>query len=696
MCSLRSSYCRLVVLYAGCLLSSATTVAFDRLELRIADISAPHWRAEQLRLDFGWQSAQGVGYRLEIGRLELTALDQPLTAISIDCRRGEFTDQHIRCAEGELRLSHPLLEAKPIGLKFDLDRTSGELSGSLDGIAVAGGRLDLQLDLTADSWRLHVQGSRLDPARLVGLWPEQHKALAHWSYQARIALDARLEGRADRLRKADWQVSLADLGFTDAPGTTAGEGLGGRFDGRLIRTSDRWVVNGELHLDKGELLTPVCYLDAAAHPLSLSGEWALDHRLDTLLVRAVRLRQPGLFDLRLQGRLTLADRELQMLKLNVQPFPMGEVYRELLQPVLQGTPWGRFKLAGRADLVVDVQGASASLDLGLHEVSLDDQQTEQASRRLGLNGVNGHLAWNRSGVVRSSWLAWRSGQLLDHIALGQTRIDFRANGERFELIKPIRLPVLDGALRVDRLDVSALGTPEQEIQFDGMLEPISMSSLSQALGWLPLSGKLSGMLPGLHYKQGLFGIDGILLARIFDGDILIKQLRLQDLFGVYPQLSADIEINDLDLEQLTSTFSFGKITGRLDGYMRDLRLEDWRPVSFDARFYTPLDDHSRRRISQRAVDNISNLGGAGLSGSLARGFLGMFESFGYKRLGIGCRLHDGVCDMVGVAPAKQGYYLIEGSGIPRIDIIGYNKTADWNRLVEQLKQIPETGAPVIQ
>jgi hypothetical protein len=372
------------------------------------------------------------------------------------------------------------------------------------------------------------------------------------------------------------------------------------------------------------------------------------------------------------------------------------VYHELLQPVLEGTPWGRFELTGQAELNVDLQEASAKWDLGLHEVSLDDAPTSQRPRRLALHDVNGHLYWNRSGQLRPSWLVWRNGQLLDHIELGQSRIDFRTGGERFALSKPFRLPVLDGALQVERLDITAMGTPEQQLQFDGSLEPISMSALSQALGWLPLSGKLSGMIPGLQYKQGQFSIDGILLVRIFDGDILIKQLRLQDLFGVYPQLSANIELHELDLEQLTSTFSFGKITGRLDGYVRDLRLEDWRPVSFDARFYTPPDDPSRHRISQQAVDNISNLGGAGLSGSLARGFLGMFESFSYKRLGIGCRLHQGICDMVGVAPAKQGYYLMEGSGLPRIDIIGYNKTADWNRLVEQLKQIPESGAPVIQ
>jgi adenylate kinase family enzyme len=52
--------------------------------------------------------------------------------------------------------------------------------------------------------------------------------------------------------------------------------------------------------------------------------------------------------------------------------------------------------------------------------------------------------------------------------------------------------------------------------------------------------------------------------------------------------------------------------------------------------------------------------------------------------------------MSGAGKAKQGYYLVQGRGIPRIDIIGYNTTADWTRLVEQLKQITTTGEPVIE
>jgi len=155
-------------------------------------------------------------------------------------------------------------------------------------------------------------------------------------------------------------------------------------------------------------------------------------------------------------------------------------------------------------------------------------------------------------------------------------------------------------------------------------------------------------------------------------------------------------VNGLDLASLTRTFSFGEIQGRLGGHIRDLHLVDWKPVAFDAQLATPPGDGSRHRISQKAVDNLTNLGGGGITGALSRSLLGMFKTFSYDRLGIACRLHDGICDMDGVAPAARGYYIVKGGGLPRIDIIGYAHEVDWDELVARLASVTAHSAAVVQ
>jgi hypothetical protein len=121
-----------------------------------------------------------------------------------------------------------------------------------------------------------------------------------------------------------------------------------------------------------------------------------------------------------------------------------------------------------------------------------------------------------------------------------------------------------------------------------------------------------------------------------------------------------------------------------------LYMENWKPVSFYAWFGTPDDDDSRHRISQKAVRNIASIGGGGAADVLSRSFLRFFETFMYDKIGVGCYLHEGVCQMMGAEAAQQGYYLIKGGGLPRIDVIGYNPRVDWNVLMERLARISTT------
>jgi hypothetical protein len=671
--------------------------AFDRLTLSIEKIEGTGWRAQGLNFDLDWQTEEQTRYRLEFAQIELPELQQTLQGVSIDCESGEVSARRISCSQGRVHLPMPQLDKPQLEVSFDYEQQSGRLSGGFKGIALAGGRLDIAFVLEQERWQADLSGRSLALQALVGLLPEEQRPLQGWSYQGRVSPRIRLIGQSPELLEAAWKADLSQFGYADESYTIMGENLGGSLTGSLEARQKGWRLKGELALNQGEMLTPYFYANPANHPLSLHATLTTDLELQKLALDPSRLNLQGLLALSFQGELDLtAEQPLRRLALEMEPAQAAALYRELLQPVLLGTPWERLEVEGEVSLAANSADTEASLDLHLSEFNFDDAESDDNPRRLGLYGLNGELHWRQGGQAPGSRLEWQNGHLLERIDLGAGRLDFNLTERDFRLTREAKIPILDGELLIDRLQIDAIATPDQNLQFDGILTPISLSTLSEALGWLPLKGKLSGVIPGLSYKNGQFALDGVLLMSIFDGDILIEKLKVRDLLGVYPLLSADVEIKGLDLETLTSAFSFGRITGRLDGYMRELSLEQWRPVAFDAHFHTPEGDKSRRRISQKAVDNISNLGGAGMSGALARSFLGFFEEFGYKRLGLGCRLQSGECEMKGVGEAKQGYYLVEGSGIPRIDIIGYNKTADWERLVEQLKQITESSGPVVQ
>ncbi len=169
-------------------------------------------------------------------------------------------------------------------------------------------------------------------------------------------------------------------------------------------------------------------------------------------------------------------------------------------------------------------------------------------------------------------------------------------------------------------------------------------------------------------------------------------------FGVAPTLRADVRLEDIDLAALTAVLDVGGVTGRLDGRIDGLRLLEWQPVAFDAWLETDPAHPDRRRISQRAVQDISSVGDASLVSSLQGQLIGLFDDFRYSRIAIGCELRDEVCAMRGLRPAaNDGFVIVAGSGLPRLTVVGYNRRVDWPTLVERLAALGKGDVkPVVE
>jgi hypothetical protein len=185
----------------------------------------------------------------------------------------------------------------------------------------------------------------------------------------------------------------------------------------------------------------------------------------------------------------------------------------------------------------------------------------------------------------------------------------------------------------------------------------------------------------------VLSVDGEVRVHVFDGLVRLQNLRMERPFGVLPSLAADVQVESLDLDQLTRTFSFGHISGRLDGYVRELRMLDWEPVAFDAWLGTPVAQKGSNDISRQAVNRLATIGGGPVTAALTNPLLRMFSNFSYRRLGLGCRLVDYVCELSGLSSDADSVLILEGAGIPKITIRAYNRRIDWPQMVSNLLSI---------
>lgn len=673
------------------LLMSTAAPALERIDIALGDLQGEGWQARALSLSVALPGADGLGGDIRIEELVLPEPLGSLGAVKLRCDTLRHDAQGTRCigrAEVARFLGEPL--ASPV--TFDYAAAGGRLRVALQDFRLAAGRWRLDAELEGGRWRVVAQGRGIDAAaareRLQPFVPAFAYTLA-----GRVDLTATLSGVAAAVDGIDFALAATALDFANADGTQAAEKLDFNVAGRMSGRGADWQGDARVELRGGALFVDPLYVEPTPQsPLRLATRLHWAAASQRLRLTELTLDHAGVAQARADVQLRLAAATVvESVDLELREAQLPGAYLNYIQPWLHGRIGDALETAGRfSGRYRHTAGGDTALRLTLHEVDIED-----TGQRFGFAGLDGVIDWGSDAEARTTELAWQAGSVY-RLGLGAARLAVVSRGLEFALREPARIPVLDGALMIDELALSDPGADSMRWRFDGVLTPLSLESVCAALDWPRFGGQLSGMIPQVRYADGVLEVGGVLLARAFDGEVTVRNLRLEQPFGRIPRLAADIAIDDLDLEALTGTFEFGRITGRLGGHVRGLRMAAWEPVAFAARLATPEGDRSRHRISQKAVDNLSSIGG-GVGGVLSRSFLGMFEEFPYDRLGLGCTLADGVCRMDGVEPAGAGYYIVKGRLLPpRIDVVGYADRVDWRTLVDRLKSVTLDQAPLVQ
>jgi hypothetical protein len=661
----------------------------DAIDLGLGKIQGLDWEAEGVAARILPGPAGRAGLELSVKRLALPPPLPGISSVSLLCPRAALSADAVVCDTGTLRVDTPLLDAPAMPVSFSFRRGGGHLVARVREARFAEGRLDLDLEMQQGSWRLGLRGRRLAVARILTRLAGFVALPGRLSGSGTVDLSGNLTG-AGAPEKLSLELRGQGLALSDGTGLREAQDLSLSVRAGLRRETSRWRYTGEVVVDRGQVYVDPHYLEVSDAPLrlTLGGTW--DPETRRLEMERLAYRHPGVLDLTgaLSGRRGEQGVVWESADVQIVEARLRQVYPTYLQPLIMG---GLLQLESDGGVTGRLSWRHGGVFAGTLDVS--DVYVDDKAGRFGIYGASGRLQWGTPGPGNRSWLRW-DGAHIYRVGLGGSELDLSVEESGVRLARPLEVRVLDGTLHLEDLVLDGLGTPDPRWRFEGYLTPISMEAVSHALGWPIFGGSLSGVIPAVTYGDGTVRVQGALLIRAFDGEVVIHDLVLQRPFGVVPRLQSRVDLRNLDLSPLTEAFSFGKIEGRLDGHIQGLRLENWRPAAFDAQFYTPEGDDSRHRISQRAVENLASLGGA--SGAVSRTFMRFFEQFSYDRLGIGCRLLNGVCEMDGVAPAKGGYYIVKGGGLPRIDIIGYNRRVAWDTLVKRLKNATSGGQPTVR
>lgn len=631
----------------------------------------------------------GQGWlRLSAQELLLKSAQGPVRLLGVEARcRSRIPSAALatlNCDRGRLTWRAGPDSDERLGVNFELQTTRGGQT--------------LQLSLIEEALSLtHLQrwlSSGPVPALLGDRWPEQLSGTAH--------LDLKLKADSLGLRELQGEVTLNELGFT---AKDAAEAARIQLQFRGERGAPDWSGSlGFQHTQGALFIVPGFNTASGAEP-----GWLLD-------------AQDGVFDTRLRwtwsaasGSLALPELALLGPELNLQAAgivfnflqPMalqeghfeleegelGSLYRRYLQPALLGGPAGDLELSGRAALQVDWKaGALAQGDVRFKDVAAVDTR-----QRYAVDGLNGALALGTATTPHDFTLGFERASLY-RLPIGATQFKLATTPNGLQLREPAVLPILDGEFQLASLNIE----PNDDggghtLALNGVLAPISLPVLAAQLGWPSAAGKLSGIIPSIRWSAHQIAVDGDLLVKIFDGRVIARDLLVREPLGTLPELSTDLELHDLDLELATKETGFGLIQGSLSGRIDDLRLQAWQPLAMDLSIGTPEDDSRPHRISQRAVNSLSALAGGGPN-LLSRGLMRLFSTYSYGRMGVGCRLENGICTLHGAAERSDGALILVSRGgliPPYIEVRASGERLAWTRLTDIFQRI-RSGELVIE
>lgn len=671
---------------------AASSVAIEQIDWQSATLQGKGWQIGDLQVTVAFNEAGQLQFVARAEQLELPELS--LRDVRLSCDDFQFVANVVACPAGLLDFSGEGFNKISTPVSFHYHPAAKKLSLTAASLSMVGGKIAVEFEQTSQHWQVHTKLAQVDLNRLNIFLKQRAISLPSVAVTGSINGTVSVQGQSNKLNKISWNLAVRKLAYANKAGTQAGEKLQLASQGSAWPRGRDWRAKFDLNARSGLLFTDPLYFEYKpdqAQKLDMQMRWRAKQQV--LDVEHITIDHRQVVTASAKARIGFAGKTaLQSLEINIDNAQLPAFNTSYLQPWLVGSAWDKVKTSGelKGRLAWKAPGLQ-SLQLNFNHVAL--KETEDL---FGIDALNGTIDWDINGTPRESILTWQAANIRK-LSLGKARLHMQSHGKQAKMTEALSVAMLDGRLHVSQFDIDWSAKTAVNWNLDAVLSPISMQAFSTAVGWPELAGSLSGVIPRVAYKNSELSLGGTLLVQAFDGDITLRNLKISEPLGLVPRLWADARLEHLDLETLTRTFSFGRIEGKLQGEVAGLYLEAWQPVAFDAHFETPPDDRSRHRISQKAVDSISNLGGSGVSGALSRGFLRFLKDFPYRRLGIRCRLEKGVCHMDGVAPAGDGYYLVQGRFIPpRLDMVGHEHEVDWNSLVERIIAVTQRPSAVLK
>jgi len=505
--------------------------------------------------------------------------------------------------------------------------------------------------------------------------------------------------------QAEWDFSgFLDLSrgkFNNPSFTIAGESINSRMtlNGKYNQSLKNISFSLTLNLPQGESLWNEYYINWRENPFKgkVNGLYHISlKKLDNLSIDA---SLSSLGRIEAQGLLNLqepysCDLQVFASKLNLQ-----SLYN-FLSPE-QDLEQSSFSVKGEAESQVHLKKEKNELSL-VGQVLIKDGTIEKKSNGLLIEGLEAKIPiYFGSGVKKNGKdiSFWKDGYILarefktSYFSITPLQINIQAKKNKF-LIEPFSMEILGGKAFLGKSVLSI------NSGFSGINGILSFSLQDADISKFPIKSNQFSLKGTAHVNLSRIEITPEIITTqgqgeidAFDGKIIIRNIKIMRPFSMGRTLSCDVDFKDLNLEKVTDSIPFGRVTGILKGDIKDLAFSYGQPE----RFIMQIESIKRKRVSQKfslsAVNDLAVISsGEKTSVSPSTGITRFVSTFRYKKIGIYCSLKNDMFTLRGTIREKGIEYLVKKSWLFGISVVNRNPKGQisFKDMMGRLKRIGQS------
>ncbi|HYA30346.1 MAG TPA: hypothetical protein VEI95_16145 [Acidobacteriota bacterium] len=594
-----------------------------------------------------------------------------------------------------------------------------ELQGGWDALAVKG---------TAQSDAMQIHGDELRVGKMSITAPfewvkptlrlKQNQIRAEkiaystkdrWQAAAeKLQIDGSFDYQANQPLKLTGHLDTTGAKFNSPDNAKVGENLNlsGPFELATDKGKESTSLRGKFIVDSGELLWGKFFADLKSQRPMLELDADYVRGQDRLDCRQCNLNLAHIGVVEVGGAIERLS-EIPVLRLvatsrDFSPAGFFEFFlRETFNrqyPVLDKlTLAGQLAFRLRLDGQLDAIGAEGELTLKGGELRAKSNDWGIGPMALDLP-LQIHLAQAKSpasGTARTGTVTIERIHFANQ-TIAPITASLSLTNNALRILQPLHIGIFGGDLEIHNLYWPDLLRNPTQVAFAAEAKQLRLDDLTQAMDWPRFSGILTGSIPEVQSAENTLRTRGEIQAELFGGHVRIGKLEIENPFSPLASIKLDANIDSIDLEQLSKTFAFGRISGVLEGNIENLVLTHGQPSELRADLHT-VDRGGEQRISVEALNKITVLSSGEEAGALYGGLASFFDSFRYSKLGLKATLKNDRLTLRGVESHGDQEYLVVGSLLPpTVNVVSHTQNIAFSELLRRLDRINKSDKPNVK